>query len=143
MLPLQPPTAAVCPRLSSTLNVIQVNVELNKTVTATRLARHRVQLEALMRPLLRRWHRGIATSLVRWTDEVVEEGRVHRIPQAVVALPPGLSRNRSHAEVSKGITPLIVRGCQWSSGRSHMNCQDFCVMTRTIQSPCLTAAPEP
>ena len=36
-----------------------------------------------MRPLLRRWHRGIATSLVRWTDEVVEEGRVHRIPQAV------------------------------------------------------------
>ena len=62
-----------------------------------------------MRPLLRRWHRGIATSLVRWTDEVVEEGRVHRIPQAVVALPPGLSRNRSHAEVSKGITPLIVR----------------------------------
>ena len=117
MSPLQPPTAGVCPRLSRTLNVIQVNVELSNTVAAIRLARHRVQLEALMRPLLRRWHGGSATSLVRWTDEVVEEGRVHRIPQAVVALPPGLSRNRSHAEVSNSITPLIVRGCQGVLGK--------------------------
>ena len=46
-------------------------------VLVTRLARHRVQLEALMR--LSHWHRGRTTSLVRWFDEVIEEGRVPRI----------------------------------------------------------------
>ena len=41
---------------------------------------------------------------MRWLDEVVEEGRVPRILKCELA--PGLSRNRSQAEVSKGITDL-------------------------------------